>query len=165
MGVRPALGVECSGGVIIACLLLLLQFFSLRHKKEAEMKAKSISTGGSNLVVIVLGIMAAFLVFAVLTGRTIPLIMSDRAALLALLVIGMIMCTQGGISRVAASGAWFHPFTIIGYLLGAGIIVIGIAALLGKNIPPLTNYYQSFVVVAVIAAVKVVLTTIHRLFL
>lgn len=109
--------------------------------------------------------MAAFLVFAVLTGRTIPLIMSDRAALLALLVIGMIMCTQGGISRVAASGAWFHPFTIIGYLLGAGIIVIGIAALLGKNIPPLTNYYQSFVVVAVIAAVKVVLTTIHRLFL
>lgn len=129
------------------------------------MKAKSISTGGSNLVVIVLGIMAAFLVFAVLTGRTIPLIMSDRAALLALLVIGMIMCTQGGISRVAASGAWFHPFTIIGYLLGAGIIVIGIAALLGKNIPPLTNYYQSFVVVAVIAAVKVVLTTIHRLFL
>ncbi len=65
---------------------------------------------------------------------------------------------------MAASGAWLHPFTIIGYLLGAAIVVIGIAALLGKNIPPFTSYYHSFIAVAVIAAVKVVLTTVHRLF-
>ena len=129
------------------------------------MKANSISTPGTNLVVIVLGILAALLVFAVLTERKVPLLTTDRAALLALVVIGMIMCTQGGISRVAATGAWLHPFTILGYLLGAAILVIGIAALLGKNIPPLTSYYQSFVVVAVIAAVKVLLTTVHRLFL
>ena len=129
------------------------------------MKANSISTSGTNLVVIVLGILAALLVFAVLTERKVPLLTTDRAALLALVVIGMIMCTQGGISRVAATGAWLHPFTILGYLLGAAILVIGIAALLGKNIPPLTSYYQSFVVVAVIAAVKVLLTTVHRLFL
>jgi hypothetical protein len=123
------------------------------------------SSNGSNLVVIVLGIVAAFLVFSVLTGRKVPLLTTDRAALLALVTIGMIMCAQGGIIRVAATGAWLHPFTIIGYLLGAAIIVIGIAALAGKNIPPLTSYYQSFVVVAVIAAVKLVLTTVHRLFL
>jgi hypothetical protein len=129
------------------------------------MKTYSISTGGSNLAVIALGILAALLVFAVLTGRKVPLLSTDRAALLALVVIGMIICTQGGIGQVSANGAWLHPLSILGYLLGATIILIGIAALFGKNIPPLTSFYQSFTAVAVIAAVKLVLTTIHRLFL
>jgi hypothetical protein len=129
------------------------------------MKTNSISTGGSNLAVIALGILAALLVFAVLTGRKVPLLSTDRAALLALVVIGMIMCTQGGIGQVSASGAWLHPLSILGYLLGATIVLIGIAALFGKNIPPLTSFYQSFTAVAVIAAVKLVLTTIHHLFL
>lgn len=129
------------------------------------MKANSISTAGSNLVVITMGILAGLLAFTVLTGRKVPLLSTDRAVLLAFVVIGMIMCAQGGISRVAASGAWLHPFTILGYLLGAAIIVIGIAALSGKIIPPMTSYYQSFAVVAVLTAVKLVLTTIHRLFL
>ena len=109
--------------------------------------------------------LAALLVFVVLTGRKVPLLTSNRAALLALVAIGMLMCSQGGIGRVAAIGAWLHPFAILGYLLGAAIIVIGIAALFGKQIPPLTSYYQSFTAVAVIAALKLVLTTIHRLFL
>jgi hypothetical protein len=129
------------------------------------MKANSISASGTNLVVIALGILAALLVFTVLTGRKVPLLSTDRAALLALVVIGMIMCTQGGIGRVTASHAWLHPFSILGYLLGAAIILIGLAALFGKNIPPLISYHQSFTAVALIAAVKLVLTTIHRLFL
>ncbi len=129
------------------------------------MKANSLSAGGTNLLVIVLGILAAMLIFAVLTGRKVPLLSTDRAALLALVVVGMVMCTQGGISRVAASGAWLHPFSILAYLLGAAIVLIGVAALFGKNIPPLTSFHQSFTAVAVIAAVKLVLTMIHRLFL
>jgi hypothetical protein len=129
------------------------------------MKANSISTGETNLVVIVLGILAALLIFAVLTGRKVPILSTDRAVLLALVVIGLIMCTQGGIGRVSASGTWLHPLSILGYLLGAVIVVIGIAALFGKQIPPLTSYHQSFTVVSVIAVAKVILTTIHRLFL
>ncbi|HLO27799.1 MAG TPA: hypothetical protein VK249_01610 [Anaerolineales bacterium] len=129
------------------------------------MKTNTMSTSGTSLAVIALGILAALLVLAVLTGRKVPLLSTDRSALLALVVIGMFMCAQGGIGRLSASGAWLHPFSIIGYLLGAAIIVIGIAALFGKYIPPLTSYYQSFTTVAVIAAIKLVLTTIHRLFL
>jgi hypothetical protein len=129
------------------------------------MKTNTMSTGGTNLAVIVLGILAALLVMAVLTGRKLPLLTSDRSALLALVIIGMLMCAPGGIGRVSASGAWLHPLSMIGYLLGAAIVVIGFAALFGKNIPPLTSYHQSFTAVAVIAAIKVVLTTIHRLFL
>jgi hypothetical protein len=127
------------------------------------MKDNSISAGGTNLTVIVIGILAALLVFAVLYGKRVPLLSTDRAALLALVAIGMILCTQGGIGRVAASGDWLHPFSIIGYLLGAAILVIGFAAMFGKNVPPLTDFHQSFTAVAVIAAVKLVFTTIHRL--
>lgn len=129
------------------------------------MKTNTMSTSGTNLVVIALGILAALLIFAVFTGRKVPLLTSDRATLLALVIIGMLMCSQGGIGRVSASGAWLHPLSIVGYLLGAGIIIIGIAALFGRHIPPLTSYYQSFTVVAVIAVFKLVMTTIHRLFL
>jgi hypothetical protein len=77
----------------------------------------------------------------------------------------MAFCSMGGIARVAANGEWLHPLSIVGYILGAVIIVIGIAALFGKHIPPLASYHQSFIAVAVIAAVKLVLTAIHRLFL
>jgi hypothetical protein len=129
------------------------------------MKTNTMSTSGTNLAVIFLGIFAALLVFAVLTGRKVPLLSSDRSALLALVVIGLLMCSQGGIGRVSATGAWLHPFSIIGYVLGVTIIAIGIAALFGKNIPPLTSYYQSFTAVVVIAAIKLALTTVHRLFL
>jgi hypothetical protein len=128
------------------------------------MKTNTISTGETNLAVIALGILATVLVFLVLTGRKVPLLSNDRSALLTFVVIGMLICSNAGIGRMAASGAWWHPFSIIGYLLGAAIIVIGIAALFGKNIPPLTSYYQSFTAVAVIAAFKLLLTTIHRLF-
>jgi hypothetical protein len=129
------------------------------------MKTNALSTNGANPTVILLGILAALLVLAVLTGRKVPVLSSDRAALLGLVVIGMAICSQAGIGKVAASGAWLHPFSILGYLLGAAIIVIGIAALFGKNIPPLTSYHQSFIAVTVIAVVKLVLTTIHHLFL
>ena len=129
------------------------------------MKTDSVPTSGTNLIVIVLGILAVLLVFAVLTGRKVPVLSSDRSALLGLVVIGMVICSQAGIGRMAARGEWQHPLSIVGYLLGAVIILIGIAALFGKQIPPLKSYYQSFTAVTVIAVVKLVLTTIHRLFL
>ncbi len=128
------------------------------------MKTNALSTSGVNPVVIFLGILAALLVYAVLTGRRVPILTTDRSALLGIIIIGMAICSRIGIGRVSALGAWAHPFSIIGYLLGAAIILIGLAALFGKQIPPLTSYHQSFQAVVVIALTKIVLTTIHRLF-
>jgi hypothetical protein len=129
------------------------------------MKTNTISSSGTNFMVIALGILAALLVFMVLTGRKVPLLNSDRAALLVLVIMGMAICSQAGIGRVSARGEWLHPFSIVGYILGAAIVLIGIVALFGKYIPPLTSFHQSFTAVVVIAAVKLVLATIHRLFL
>ena len=129
------------------------------------MKTNSHPTGETNLAVIAYGILAAVLVFAVLTERKLPLLSSDRAAVLVLIVIGMAICSQVGIGRVAANQEWTHPLAILGYLLGGAIILIGIATLFGKLIPPMTSFHQAFLVVTLIAAAKVVLSTIHRLFL
>ncbi len=129
------------------------------------MKTNATSAGGTNVIVIVLGILVAFLIFMALTGRKVPILSSERAILLAVVVIGMFICSQVGIGRVSAIGAWSHPLSIVGYVLGAIIVLIGIAALFGRNIPPLTSYYQSIAAVAVIAVLKVIMSTVHRLFL
>ncbi len=127
------------------------------------MKTNAVPAGGANLLVIVLGLLIAFLVFMALTGRKVSLLSSDRAVLVAIVVVGMFLCSRAGIGRVAAVGAWWHPLSIMGYVLGAVIILIGIAALFGRNIPPLVSYYQSIAAVAGIAVIKVILSTIHRL--
>jgi hypothetical protein len=129
------------------------------------MKTNAATSGGANVLVIALGILVAFLVFMALTGRKVPLLSSDRAVLLTVVVVGLFICSQVGIGRISAINAWWHPLAIVGYVLGAVIVLIGIAALFGRTIPPLTNFYQSIAAVAGIAVLKVILSTIHRLFL
>jgi hypothetical protein len=126
------------------------------------MKTITLSTSGFNPAIAVLGLLAALLVVAVLSGRKLPLLSSDRAALFALIVIGMAICSQGGLGRISATGAWAHPLAILGYLCGAAILLIGLFALFGKPLPPLANFHQAFLAVTVIAVFKVILSTIHR---
>ena len=47
-----------------------------------------------------------------------------------LVLIGMAICAQGGIGRVAALGVWSHPLSILGYLLGGLILLIVILIIL-----------------------------------
>lgn len=128
------------------------------------MKTNTLATSGSSSVApIVLGILAVLLIVAVLSGKQIPLISNDRLAIVALAVVGMAICSQAGIGRVSATGAWAHPLSILGYLLGAAILVIAGAALFDRLVPPLTSYRQAFMAVTAIAALKVVISFIHRL--
>lgn len=126
------------------------------------MKANAISSGGS-MTTILLGILAAGLVFAVLTGRKVPLIASERAALIVLVVIGMAMCTSG-IGRVAAAGAWTHPLSITGYLLGALILVVAGAAILGRPLPMVPGVHQAIIAVSALGVAKLVVSALHRIF-
>ncbi len=129
------------------------------------MKANSMPAGNSNLAVIIMTVLAAVLVITVLSGRRLPLLSGDRAAIIVLVILGMAICSQVGIGRVSAIGAWSHPLAILGYILGGAILVIGGAALFGKLIPPLVDFHQAFTVVTVIALTKVVIATIHRILL
>jgi hypothetical protein len=57
-----------------------------------------------NLNVLLVAVAFAALVFAVVTGKRVPLISNLRIAMAVLLVLGMTMCALGGIGRVAAQG-------------------------------------------------------------
>ena len=129
------------------------------------MKTNQISMSSTNLTVIVLGLLAAWLVYAVLTGRKFPLVSSDKAALIALLVIGGAMCTTGGIGRVAAAGAWWHPLSILGHLAGAAILVVAIAGLTGIRLPWINDARQAFIAMTALSTFKILLTAFHRFIL
>jgi hypothetical protein len=82
-----------------------------------------------------LGMMAVLLGVGVLTDVTagLPLIGTDRGALIVMLLLGGMMCGTG------AKQAWVglgprHPITLIGFILGLVILLIGGAALFGQDV-------------------------------
>ena len=126
------------------------------------MNTKAVSIPGISATSIGLGILAALLVFVVLTDRKIPLISNDRVALVVLVLLGIAMCTNG-IGRVADAGAWLHPLAILGYLLGALILLLGAAALFGLQMPLVTDVRQAIIAISVLGVAKLVFSALHRL--
>jgi hypothetical protein len=109
---------------------------------------------GTNLIIpSALGLVCAGIVYATLTGKSLPLISGPRAALIALLVVGLAAC-MGGIGQVGASGRWASPLAIAGYLLGAVILVVIAAPFAGWKLPWIHTETQSVVAVAILMAVK-----------
>lgn len=121
--------------------------------------ASTISNSTANLI----GILMLLLIGAVLTGMKIPLLSNHRVIILTLIIVGMAMCALGGIGRVAAVNAWAHPISILGYLIGALLLVVMGAELFGKHVPPITSDRAALLVIAGLMAVKWVLTQIHPL--
>ena len=80
-------------------------------------------------------LLAAVVTFIGVTGKKVPLLSNIRVDIILLVVIGMAICTQGGIGRVAATGQWTHPLSIIGYLLGGLILLIALAVFVGWKLP------------------------------
>lgn len=126
------------------------------------MKAAPTPFTGNNTTTIVFGLLAALLVYAVLTGRKLPLIGSERVALIVLVGLGMAMC-MNGIGRVAAAGAWTHPLAILGSLVGVLILVVGVAGFFGWQLPLVDGARQAIIAVSGLAIVKLALSLLHRL--
>ena len=118
---------------------------------------------GSSLAATVLGLLAALIVLALLTGRRLPLISSDRAGLVALAVIGFLMCTLDGINQVVGRVGWVHPVTLIGSVLGALILLVVVAALAGIKLPLVASARQAVIAVAAMGLAKWVLAVATRL--
>jgi len=122
------------------------------------MKGNTMSTFSNLLMPAFLGVVVAGIVFAALTGKTLPLIGSPRASLVALLVVGMTMCV-GGIGQVGASGRWASPLAILGYLLGATILIIILSAFAGWKLPLIAGETQSIAAVGSLIAIKYLIGT------
>jgi hypothetical protein len=113
--------------------------------------------------IIGLALLAAAIVFIGVTGKKVPLLSNVRVGIILLVIIGMTICTQGGIGRVAATGQWSHPLSIIGYILGGLILIVTLAVFVGWKLPFIANDQQALLAIALLASLKVVNAVIHYL--
>jgi hypothetical protein len=113
--------------------------------------------------IIGLALLAAAVVFVGVTGKKVPLLSNVRLDIILLVIIGMAMCTQGGIGRVAATGQWTHPQAIVGYLLGGLILFITLAVFVGWKLPYIQNNQQALLAIAILIGLKVLNAVLHYL--
>ncbi len=111
--------------------------------------------------ILVLVALAGAVLFIILKGIKIPLLSNPKTAHGILIVLGMTICSQGGIGRIAATGNWTHPQAILGYLLGATILVIATSVFFNFKLPLVTSRQQAFVIVAALMGVKVLNAFAH----
>ena len=113
--------------------------------------------------VIVLALLAATVVFVGATGRKVPILSNVRVDIILLVLLGMSICTQAGIGRIAATGEWTHPLSIVGYILGGTILLIALAVFVGWKLPFIQNDQQALIAIAILAGLKIVNAVAHYL--
>jgi hypothetical protein len=59
-------------------------------------------------------LLAAAVVFIGVTSKKVSVFSNLRVDIVLLVVLGMTVCSQGGIGRVAAANQWTHPLSIVG---------------------------------------------------
>ena len=111
--------------------------------------------------ILVLAVLAAALVFVTLKSVNLPLLSNLKVNLMLLIVLGMSICTQGGIGRIAASGQWTHPLAIVGYILGASILILAACIFFNIQLPFLASQQQTYLVIAMLLGAKVVNAFAH----
>jgi hypothetical protein len=100
------------------------------------------------------GILALLLVGATLTGTRLPLISTDRIALIALVVVSMGMCSYGA-GRGYGLFGWLNPFTFLGMAVGLVILAIFVGRLAGWTLPLITTDRDAILAIAALEVGKV----------
>jgi hypothetical protein len=126
------------------------------------MTTNTVTSSTNGIITLALGLLAAGLVFMVLTGRDVPIVGSGAGALLALGLIGIAMCTLGGIGTVQGALGWTHPLTIIGSILGVAALLVVTLPLFGVQLPLIADTRSAILTLAVIMLVKMALSGIGR---
>jgi hypothetical protein len=121
------------------------------------------STSSANgPISLALGLLAAALVFMILTGRDVPIVGNGAGALLALGLIGIAMCALSGIGPTQSALGWAHPLTIIGSILGMLALLMVALPVLGVQLPLIADTRSAALALAVIMLVKVGLMGVER---
>ena len=107
--------------------------------------------------ILVLALLGAAVVFIGVTGKRVPLLSNARADI----ILGLTICTQAGIGRIAATGQWTHPQAILGYILGGLILLITLAVFVGWKLPYIQSDQQALLAIAILTTLKVVNAFTH----
>ena len=108
-----------------------------------------------------LALLAVAILFIGVTGKKVLLLSNIRLDIILLVIIGMAICAQGGIGRVAAAGQWTHPLAIVGYVLGGLILLIALSVFVGWKLPYIGSDQQALLAIGILAGLKVVNSFIH----
>jgi hypothetical protein len=142
---------------------LLAREYHVGINTEASTMTTSAATSSTNgIITLVLGLLAAGLVSLVLTGRDVPIVGNGAGALLALGIIGIMMCSLGGIGPTQSALGWAHPLTIVGSILGVLALLVVALPLLGVQLPLIADTRSAVLALAVIMLVKVGLMGVER---
>jgi hypothetical protein len=113
--------------------------------------------------IIVLALLAAAVTFIDVRGQRIPFLSNTRVDVILLVAIGMAICSQCGIGRVAATGQWSHPLSIVGYILGGLILLVTLSVFAGWELPFIQNDQQALLAIAILACLKMANAVTHHL--
>ena len=113
--------------------------------------------------ILILALLAAAVVFIGVTGKKVPVLSNVRVDIVLLVLLGMAICTQGGIGRIAATGQWSHPQAILGYVLGGAILLITVAVFAGWKLPFVQSDQQALLAIAILAGLKILNAVMHSL--
>jgi hypothetical protein len=130
----------------------------LEHRMKTHSQPAVISPS-----ILLLAVAAAAVAFLAWQGISLPLLSNPKISLVIVLVLGMAICAQGGIGRVAAAGQWTHPLAIIGYILGAAILLLAAAVFFGVALPFVAGPQQAVAVIAALIGAKMLLSVTHAL--
>jgi hypothetical protein len=87
---------------------------------------------GSPLSANFVGIAIAGLLVAALTNTPVPLLGSERAIFVAVVLLGITMCSLGGVGRAPVKYGWTHPVTLFGIAVGTVMLLLAVAVVLGQ---------------------------------
>jgi hypothetical protein len=130
--------------------------------EERNMATNTASSSANGIITLALGLLAAGMVFLVLTGRDVPIVGNGAGALLVLGIIGIAMCSLGGIGPTQSALGWTHPLTIIGSILGVLALLVVALPLLGVQLPLIADTRSAVLTLAVIMLAKVGLMGVER---
>ena len=111
----------------------------------------------------ILALLAATVAFIGVTDKRIPFLSNTRLDIIMLIVIGMAICSQCGIGRIATTKQWSHPLSIVGYILGGLILFITLAVFIGWELPFIQTGRQALIAITILVCLKMVNAAMHHL--
>ena len=93
---------------------------------------KPTTSFGSPLFANVIGFVIAALIVAALTNTPVPLFGNERAIFVAVVLLGVTMCSLGGVGRAPMKYGWLHPVTLFGSAIGTVMLLLVAGVVLGQ---------------------------------
>lgn len=110
----------------------------------------------SSVASYLLTLLAAVIVYSVLSGKRVPFIGSDRAAFYVLFFVGFFMSMSAGFRDLDSAGKWLLPDPLIRMLMRLGVlcVVVLVLVLFRVRFPMIATYRQAVISMAVLIGVK-----------